>query len=481
MRRPLAVALLAALAGAPLLAEDSLAEHINGRASGYEHGLDGPFHQVEPRLDDWLKQQRSAAVEGMRSVMGSAQGDDKLFVAYHILRLDPVDAGARSTFAEAKATPPYDEQGKTVGTFALAKPVDGALAEKVLELEHPSFDIVAHVIDLKSPTVSSYWDAQGSALKSLKADLLGFSGKGQDDLVYQLLAYYYPASKDVVKWYGKRGKPVPKSRWWIDHVDQYLLDHELAGVDCLLTKPSEGGSPSKSADGTYVAMAATWRFPTVRSARVEAVVGSKLPPLPAFVLGDETGGGVIVSVAGKELTALSLPSRKILGKATLAVDFTTPTPLEIELRDKRLLVSVGGLPAVQAEVPRICALRKFSIEGRPLSARSLRVRFIGSAGPDASVVTVAKAPEPPPERRQDLDKLVTLTFNDTPVDEVVAFLGRVTGLKITLDESGQTLKDLPVTLEAKDMKLSSALECLERLTDLHANSTADGIVLSWKK
>ena len=82
-------------------------------------------------------------------------GEAKLFVAFHILLIDPNNQAARDAFAEAKIAPPLDITGKATGTFTLSAAVDTALAEKVSQNEHPAFDNVVKAIDIHSDLVSS--------------------------------------------------------------------------------------------------------------------------------------------------------------------------------------------------------------------------------------------------------------------------------------------------------------------------------------
>jgi hypothetical protein len=64
---------------------------------------------------------------------------------------------------------------------------------------------------------------------------------------------------------------------------------------------------------------------------------------------------------------------------------------------------------------------------------------------------------------------------------VVALLSQLSGMQITMDEKADTLKNLPVTLDGKDLKLSSALDWLQRVSDLSWKPTAMGILLTWGK
>ena len=76
---------------------------------------------------------------------------------------------------------------------------------------------------------------------------------------------------------------------------------------------------------------------------------------------------------------------------------------------------------------------------------------------------------------------VTFKFEDTSIEEAVTMLSQLTGVKITLDSKAETLKSLPVTLDGKALKLTSALDWLHRVSDLSWKSTADGVQMTWSK
>ncbi|MBA2479839.1 MAG: hypothetical protein H0V44_04185 [Planctomycetes bacterium] len=494
MRSPLIVALVL-MAALRLEAAQALGEQVNARASDYERRLHRAFAGVVVGLDQWVEQQKRAAISGLASLMASCQGLDRRFVAHHLLRLDPAHALARAEFDGHPQGAPFDTAGRELSGWSLGGVVaDPELAARVAALIHPPFDVVRDVVAVTSPVVASYWDAQRSELQALKTDLLALKQDPQADLVFQMLAYYYPQSKDVVAYYRSRNRRVPTSRWWIDHIDQYLLDHELAGVDCLAWKPKVGSAPSKSKDGFWTLGSSSWSFPScVRALRVEAILSCSGVSTPIITLTDGKARGVSVMLSKTAITALELPTRKAIAEVPApAVVSTAQTPLDVEIRDRRLRISVGGLVVIDQEVSSAHAYTTIAIDGRSAPARQMRVRFIGAGRPQIQAPPAASAPpaEKPvdgpvaepwvADRAKDLDRVVSAAFNDTPVDEVVAFLAKVSGTQLSLDESGALLKELPVTLTANDMRLGSVLDCLERLADLAATPTATGFTLSWK-
>jgi hypothetical protein len=476
MRRLAALALL--LPVLPLAGADSAADKINARAQQYEADMDKAYAASSPRLEAWVKEERDRAVGSMRGLMQSSADSDKLFVAYRVLRLEPKDAAARAVFTEAKVDAPIDESGAE-RALQLPKAVDPALAERVANLEYPSQEAVRNATLSTSPMVQSYWKAEADAMPPLKQDLLALKAQGRSDLAMQTLAYYWPTSKDVKKWEAAIGRNPMKDQWWIDPVDQFLVDHDLVVWDCLLVAPKAMPALHKGADGSYALAQASWEFHATRNLRLESIVAPGKNNWPSFSFTDDKGRGVRVAVTGaNEITAQAVPpTKEPVGKATLPFETTGgPFLLELDARGTKIVVRAGGVPVIVGDLAKPCAFHRFSTEGS-CAARLLHVRFLGSAAASSAIKVV----EWPAERKKELDKLVTVEFSDTSVDEVVAFLARVSGVKISLDDSGQLLKDLPVTLSAKDMKLDTALKTLERLTDLHATPTADGITLSWKK
>ncbi len=473
---------LAFLAAGHLAGEDSLAESINGKATAYETRLLATYQHVGPNLDGWLATARQQVLDQLHGLMGQNSGEAQLFVAFHCLLADPHDAQARQAFSDAKQAPPMDEQGAAVGVFNLSGPVPADLAQRVAQLEHPGFDQVALAFANDSSLVSAFWNDEKAANQDLLHALMDLTKKGQDALIYQLLAFYYPDANETRTHFHASGRPVPTERWWVDPVDQFLIDHELMGRDCLQFRPRPGTPAHKNPDGSWAVSAGTWTFPSLRSCRVEMVAKPVRGLLPSMMLGEEGSHGgvrVLFNLPKKTVQLIDLSSGKPIGSGTPMADLTQPMPIEIEIRDRHVQLSVGGLPLIVGELKHACLLRRFCLDGDML-ARSLSLRFISSTMPGASVVLVKPA-EWPEERRKQLEKPISISFAETPVEEVVVVLSRLSGLKFSLDDSGQLLKDLPITLEASDMKLSSVLDNLGRQSDLRAQPTETGFMLSWVK
>jgi hypothetical protein len=158
----------------------------------------------------------------------------------------------------------------------------------------------------------------------------------------------------------------------------------------------------------------------------------------------------------------------------------------LEVRGAFVAALVGGIQVASADLPSDHAYIRFIVDPKGLTAHQLRVRFLGDL-PETDDLLAELPAKPPAEepwmadRKKQLDKPVTFKFEDTSVEEVVTLLAQLSGVKIDLDAKAETLKNLPVTLDGKDLKLSSALDWLQRVTDLSWKSTAEGVQLTWSK
>ena len=195
-------------------------------------------------------------------------------------------------------------------------------------------------------------------------------------------------------------------------------------------------------------------------------------------------------ISGKkiELFAISNNAPRSLVKATVEEDFASASvPVQFEVRGTLLFALVGGIQVCSAELPKDHAYSRFQITpGNDLVAQYLRVRYLSDLAKDLLGNPQVKPPvatEEPwlAERKKQLDKPVTFKFEDTSIEEAVTMLSQLTAVKITLDSKAETLKNIPVTLDGKELKLASALDWLHRVSDLSWKSTADGVQLTWAK
>jgi hypothetical protein len=471
-----------------------LSDSINLAAQQFEQDQERAFKPAAASIDNWRHLKHHNEAKELNDLFDRATAADRPFAAYHALSLDPMNKAARAVLTAGGAPAPFDDQGNRVPDVKAPLTSNRALIEKVANLLYPPFSEVAEIVGRKSPSVQSYWKSQASGLADLRKQLLGLAAKGEPASAYQVLAYYWPTCKEVVAYYGSVGKPVPRQRTWFPCVDRYLLDHELAGVDCLDTrifKPNSGPEPVANSDktvgGSTLNGASAWDFmEKLRNCRVEAMVTVKGASDLSVV--DATGHGVLLAIKGKQMSLDQVEGdkRTMLAEATLDADpDMTPLSAQLEVHGRKVAALIGGAVVASGELSSEYAYARFVLHASGMNAQQLRVRFLGDLKDDGLLASKA-LPKPADEpwrveRLKQLDRPVSFKFDDTPVEEAVAALSQLTGVKFTFDSKAETLKNLPVTLSGKDMKLQSALEWLGRVTDITYAPTADGVALSWSK
>lgn len=474
----------------------SLSEQINQAALAFDEQQAQAFKGVGESLDRWRKVRYRKAANELGDLFTKAVAGDKAFIAYHVLGVDPKHKAARQHFTSGGETAPIDEQGKPVPGVKAPTTTNRTLAEKVASLRYPPFSEVAEVISPKAPTVQSYWKRQRAGLEKLREQLTALAGKGERAAAFQVFAYYWPDHKDVVSYYASTGKPVPRQRTWFPNVDRYLLDNGLAGIDCLdaRVRPSvgsgaQGGDKGKGAtlDGVN-----TWDFTEfLRNCRVEGLFTAR--SATSFIITDASGKGAALVLDGGKALLQSVEGGKAttLAEADLGADLSaSPVPVQFEVHGRSLAALVGGVQVCAAELTTDIAYKRATVRAGGMTAQLLRVRYLGDKPESAEdlLADLPKAPIAKPleepwlaERKKQLDKAVSFKFEDTSVEEVVALLAQLGGMKIAFDSKAETLKNLPVTLAGNDMKLTSALDWLQRVTDISWQPTADGVQLTWNK
>ncbi|MBA3697612.1 MAG: hypothetical protein H0W78_01925 [Planctomycetes bacterium] len=491
-----AVALLPLLlASVVSAAEVSLSEKINQAAVAFEEKQDKEFKPVEASLERWRKTRLRTAIKDINDLMTSAAPADKPYLAYHLLSVSPRHKEARAVFTGVGLPAPFDEKGERVPEAKVPTSRNRALAEKVSTLRYPPFSAVAEVISPKAPAVQSYWKRQKSGLDDLRKKLTEYAQQGEAGNAYQVLAFYWPNAKEVVTYYAGVKKPIPRQRTWFPSVDRYLLDNGLAGLDCLdvqYTKPVGGAAPTLGTGGsaTFSGRAA-WDFSeNLRNCRVEGMFTTTGDS--GFTVLDTAGSGARLVVGAKQVELFSVTKGAATSLAKMAIEedlAANPTPVQLEVRGKFVAALVGGVQVCSGDLPVDLAFSRFEVTPGGLTAQQLRVRYLGDMNETEDLLTdlPVKPPAAPKEepwlveRKQQLDKPVTFKFEDTSVEEVVALLSQLSGVKIGMDEKAETLKNLPITLDGKDLKLASALDWLQRVSDLSWKATVDGVQLTWAK
>ena len=474
-------------------AEKSLSERVNQAAMAFEERQDREFKPVAASLETWRKNRLTAAGNTINDLLSVATPADKPFLAYHLLSINPRHKNARAVFTGLEIPTPFDEVGKPTPEAKIPTSNNRIAIEKVSSFRYPPFSAVAEAGSPKAPAVASYWRQQNGALKDLRKKLLDYAEKGEAANAYQVLAFYWPNAKEVVSYYASINRPIPRQRTWFSGVDRYLLDNGLAGLDCLdtkYTKPSSGALPTIGVGGVATLSGpCEWTFSeNLRNCRVEGLLKAK--EKISFTVLDNAGSGACMAISGKqiELFAVTNSAPRSLVKTMIEDDFASASvPIQFEVRGTLLFGLIGGVQVCSAELPSDHAYSRFQITpGSDLIVQHLRVRYLNDLAKDLlgnpQVKQLIETAEPwLAERKKQLDKSVTFTFEDTSIEEAVTMLSQLTGVKITLDSRAETLKNIPVTLNGKELKLASALDWLHRVSDLSWKSTADGIRLTWDK
>lgn len=492
---PLLVA--AALQGADTPPTPSAADRIDAATRQFEAVLDREFQGVRRSLDAWRDKRKRSALTELGGLLTKASPEDRVYVAYHVLSADPKHRAAREVFTKVGIAAPFDEKGVAAPDWTCPACSNRDLVEKVSALTYPPFEVVREAIDPRSAAVSGFWKANKRELDKLTATLVGIAREDSTraDAVYPVLAYFRPEAPEVRTYYASKGKPVPRQRVWFNPVDRWLLDKELAGIDCLDPQSGPQGfvpAPTKGQPSSIGGTVA-WTFPEyLRACRIEGVLSTSGG---AFQLTDDKGRGVRLSLGARLRLTATDGKRDQFGEWPAPADLASrPTPIALEARGRDIVVRVGGAIVGSTVLPQTVAWRRAGVEG-PLSAQQLRVRYLADATEDllgegaiaAKPTDRPDAPAKPVEpawkeaRTKELAQRITFDFSDTAMEEVVAMLNRLSSASFTLDPGAEPLKDLPVSLRGDDMTLATALEWIAKLTGLQAEPGEKGFTLVWKR
>jgi hypothetical protein len=402
-----------------------------------------------------------------------------VYVAFHVLADDPKYRPARDLFTKLGIPPPFDDAGTPTPGWQAPTTTTRSLVETVSGLTYPPFDAVAEVIAPRKSAVSSFWKRLSKERTDLKNDLVTIAANNAQqkaaDTVFPLLAYYHPQSTEVAQYYAAIRKPIPQQRMWFNPVDRWLLEQELAGMDCLIGPDRK---PLPSTNGAVTVRQQAWTLPVpLHGVRIEMAAICANPV--TFRVLALNGKGAEIEISPRECiireTGIAVPLATIPLIFDLAQE---PMPMEIEVRDQNVSARIGGMTIGGGILSQGYAYRRVALVGS-LAAQSLRIRYL-AALPES---TVAIAATPPPwvaERNTDLAQSMTVAFVDTALEEVAAMLSTLSGASIVLDDSAQPLRDLPITMTADDLALGKVLEWLEKLSDVRAQPTETGFVLRWK-
>lgn len=481
---------LLSFAFAVLCAAEPVAAVVDARIQRFEKQIDTAFAPVRQQLDAWRIKRAKTALNEVGGLLAKAGPRDRVYLAYHLLSVDPKHRAAREVYTALGLTPPFDDSGKRLGE-AKAPACDSAEAVvKAVELRYPAFDEVTKAVDLRGSVAAPFWKKLKDENDALRRDLAKIATERvadkAADTIYPLLAYYQPQAAEVQAYYAAIGKPVPRQRTWFNPVDRWLLDRELAGLDPLrVPPPRKGEAPQKpnwgasgsgdfpvSVPGAAIEIMALWRS---GSSQVDMHTTAK-----DFLIWRWTNGTLTFMGGG------------VKKDFKLDVDLsTTAMPVRLAVRGRQVSVEVGGIEVGTVELTHAVALRRW-VATQVTEPRLLRVRYLASVpeldllgeGPAKPAAPVA-APAAPPawkgERDKALAATVTCVFADQRLDEVVAALATITGTPFRLAASAEPLADLPVTMTAERVTLRTALDWLQRLAEIEAVPDEAGFTLEWRR
>ncbi len=468
---------------------ESVATVIDTRIQRFEQAVDTAFKPVQAQLDGWRAKRTRIAIGDVSVLLPKAGPRDRIYLAYQLLAADPKHRAAREVYTALGLVPPFDESG-TAATGTRAPACDDiATVAKAVDLRYPPFDEVTKAVDLRGSVAAPFWKKLQAEQAALRTDLTRLATERAADqaagAVYPMLAFYQPKAPEVQAYYAAVGKPVPAGRTWFNPVDRWLLDRELAGLDPLRAvgkapappwHGSGGGELPATVPGAAVEVIALWQ----PGARIE-LAGAK--------------GGAVVAWTFADGKLFSLPGGAQANAAATAIDVdltAVAVPVRLAVRGRMVSIAIGGIPVGESELPQAVAIKRWNANGLN-QPRLLRVRFLSAApeldllGEGLLVAKAATAPAAPAvpawqaERTAVLAKTVTCSFADDRLDEVAAALSTITGTAFRLAPSAEPLADLPVTMDARNVPLRTALEWLHRLSELEAVAEEQGFRLEWRR
>lgn len=471
-------------------AGDSVAVTVDARIQRFEQTIDTAFKPVRAQLEAWRGKRSISAQAEVSALLSKAGPRDRIYLAYQLLSADPKHKAARGVYTALGLAPPFDDQGNPTAETRAPACDDLATISKAVELRYPPFDEVTRAVDLRGSVAAPFWKKLQSEFVALRTDLTKLASERSAEqaaaTAYPMLAYYQPRAPEVQAYYAATGTAVPVGRSWFNPVDRWLLDRELAGLDPLRTPSAKSAPPpvwNGSGDGELpaiipgaaVEVVAIWRS----GARIE------LQGLKGIAVAWTYNDGVIRIVSGDQ--------RDKPVETKLDIDLSTvAVPVRCLVRGRQATFAIGGIPVAETTLGQAVAIKRWSASGLE-QPRLLRVRYLATSsdldllgeGPVADkTMDKPVAPADPPwlaARTKALAIKVTCTFADQRLDEVAAALATITGTSFRLAPSAEPLADLPVTMDAKEVPLRTALDWLHRLAELEAVPDEQGFRLEWKR
>lgn len=419
---------------------------IEQAVATFERDIERAYQRARRGLDRYRDDRVAEVVREIETRMRRAEGDDRRFLAYRLLRFEPDHDDAIAAFGEDGS--PIAPSGGLRASVSVPAPSDPELAVTALGWQDFPRD---EVIDVTRQVLKRFASGgKDRASRELYTTLLALR-KAHPKLVKPVLGFYFPG-KDA------------RGRGWIPPVDQHLLR------DGLVTTELAYGDKRFTQDTSE-------RLPmALPGVRLElATVSGESCRVRLHSPGER----------GLELAVTPERVRVLDGEEELATHDGAARTVEFDLRQRHGLLSVDGRPVDTFELERAMAVDRMVVVGGS-SAHILRLRFLGPGeliAPEQADIAAAIA-RPAPSERAAIDpellaRTVTLSAEDQPTAELLAAIATISGVELRLAPSAEAFGEIPLSLEASAMPLEQVLAWLRRSLDLQHHQEGTAIVLTW--
>ncbi|TVR44552.1 MAG: hypothetical protein EA402_06720 [Planctomycetota bacterium] len=452
------------------LAED----RIESLVRQFERGLEQAFSGGRASLDRFREShRRQAEISLNRELSSSEANDDRLWLAWHLLLINPRHHAARQAFSAAEQTPPLDEQGNFAARNPPPPPLNPALVRLV---DEALANNNAAVIEAAQPAIRQYSSRNSGAVRSFIRGLRELRSQGLATVTNPVIAFYFPAEARQLGIHVD-----PRAPSWMSPPDRYLLNHGLlsAQMGCNYSPPNQGRVLTTA---NYVRSQGDcrWQFPIPLSHwRLE------------MVLEPGQQGQAEVSAGGSKLSlGWSVAGLRLSGPQSMQLQLPAiqeTSLIHLVVSGDRWAFSLNGARLGEGELPHQ-AWRQLQVLNDS-RASALRLRYlaqgsellVASALVPATEAAAASSVEPPwrSRLRQDLQQPVAFAFNNIPLGEVINALNLIGPATWHLDDSAKALIELPMFLAGEGMTGEQLLVWFQRLAGLEHRLEERGVVLTW--
>ncbi|TVR12428.1 MAG: hypothetical protein EA401_09140 [Planctomycetota bacterium] len=466
----------------PLMAQQGSAQ-IERLVERFEHDLERAFMRGRNELEQFRNRQAMQAAVDLSQYLNAAESaDDQIYVAWHLLSLNPRHAAARTIFDEHEIDLPLNQRLQFAPKQAPPPPDNRDLVRIIHEQLYPK---TSDVIAVAQSAVRSYTRANTNSTRTFIRSLVRLRSDAEmKALVDPILAFYFPAE---AKQAGIR--PNPDSRNWLNPVDRYLLEYGLLSCEAGYTPPLSGSISRSNDQDTLTSNSATsWQFPIPLAHWSMEIVANQGHSGQATVSRQAGGSGITVS--WNDNGDVTIKGNGIDLGYQLG---TGPHYLQVVATGGQWAIAINGGQVASGSMQRQ-AWQHFRL-GDKSSAYAAQVRYLSAnshylatLAPGVTLPLALQEPEPEPTTTDDwraalqsnLEQQIRFAFNDVPLDDVVAALNQLSELNWHLDQSAEPLSTLPLNLSGEGMTGNQLLGWFERLAGLSYRLEERGVVLLWQ-